>query len=171
MARSKLSVLVENLCQEPSASLTRACHFALPGLVSSRMCSLTLMVLLISFVNEVYDQKSQRKTKLCSSNAWVSKIFAGKQQKSTVRAEIAGKHCKRNRCVQYSDSAYTYTENCVSTVYEKIVRKKASKCLILLDSGAGIEPVYTDLQIVYSNLNNWCLLIKIIHRVCVHKSA
>ena len=41
---------------------------ALPGLVSSRMCSLTLMVLLVSFINQVYDQKSQRKTKLCSSD-------------------------------------------------------------------------------------------------------
>ena len=39
-----------------------------------------------------------------------------------------------------------YTENCVSTVYEKIVRKKAAKCLILLEAGTGIEPVYTDLQ-------------------------
>jgi len=71
-------------------SLTRACHFALPGLVSSRMCSLTLMVLLVSVINQVYDQKSQRKTKLCSSNYGVSKIFAGKPQKSAVRAEIAG---------------------------------------------------------------------------------
>jgi hypothetical protein len=31
-------------------------------------------------------------------------------------------------------------------VYEKIVRKKAAKCLILLEAGTGIEPVYTDLQ-------------------------
>ena len=38
----------------------------------------------------MYDQKSQRKTKLCSSNYGVSKIFAGKPQKSAVRAEIAG---------------------------------------------------------------------------------
>ena len=146
MARSKLSVLVENLCQEPSASLTRACHFALPGLVSSRMCSLTLMVLLVSFINQLYDQKSQRKTKLCSSDCRVSKIFAGKQQKSAVRAQIAGEHCKCNHCVQHGDSAHTYTENCVSTVYEKIFRKKAAKCLILLEAGTGIEPVYTDLQ-------------------------
>ena len=151
MARSKLSVLAENLCQEPSASLTRACHFALPGLVSSRMCSLTLMVLLVSFMNQVYDQKSQRKTKLCSSNYGGSKLFAGKQQKSAERAEIAEKHCKRNHCVKHGDSAHTYTENCVSTVYEKIVRKKGAKCLILLESGTGIEPVYTDLQIIYSD--------------------
>jgi len=31
-------------------------------------------------------------------------------------------------------------------VYEKILRKKAAKCLILLEAGTGIEPVYTDLQ-------------------------
>ena len=124
MARSKLSVLVENLCQEPSASLTRACHFALPGLVSSRMCSLTLMVMLVSFINQLYDQKSQRKTKLCSCDCWVRKIFAGKQHKSAVRAEIAGEHCKCDHCVQQGVSADTYTENCVSIVYEKIVRKK-----------------------------------------------
>ena len=130
----------------PRASLTRACHFALPGLVSSRMCSLTLMVLLVSFITQVYDQKSQRKTKLCSSNCYVFKIFAGKQQKSAARAEIAGKHCKCNHTVQHGDSGHTYTENCVSTVYEKIVREKAAKCLILLEAGTGIEPVYTDLQ-------------------------
>ena len=94
----------------------------------------------------MYDQKSQRKTKLCVCNYGVSKIFAGKQQKSAVRAEIAGKHCKRNHCVQQGDSAHTYTENCVSTVYEKIVRKKVAKCLIFLEAGTGIEPVYTDLQ-------------------------
>ena len=94
----------------------------------------------------MYDQKSQRKTKLCSSNYGVSKIFAGKQQKSGVRAEIAGKHCKCNHCVQHGDSAQTYTENCVSTVYKKIVRRKAAKYLILLEAGTGIEPVYTDLQ-------------------------
>ena len=104
------------------------------------------MVLLVSFITQVYNQKSQRKTKLCSSNYWVSKIFAGKQQKSAVRAEIAGKHCKRNHDVQHGDSAQTYTQNCVSTVYEKIVRKKAAKFLILLEAGTGIEPVYTDLQ-------------------------
>ena len=63
-----------------------------------------------------------------------------------MRAEIAGKHCNCNHCVQHGDSAYTYTENCVSTVYEKIVRKKAAKCLILLEAGTGIEPGYTDLQ-------------------------
>ena len=94
----------------------------------------------------MYDQKSQRKTKLYSSDYGVSKIFAGKQQKSAVRAEIAGKHCKSNHCVQHGESAQAYTENCVSTVYEKNVRKKAAKSLILLEAGTGIEPVYTDLQ-------------------------
>ena len=63
-----------------------------------------------------------------------------------MRAEITGKHCKCNHCVQQGDSAHTYTENCVSTVYEKIVRKKVAKYLILLEAGTGIEPVYTDLQ-------------------------
>ena len=130
----------------PRVSLTRACRFALPGLASSRMCSLTLMVLLVSFITQVYDQKSQRKTKLCNSNSQVSKIFAGKQQESAARAEIAGKHCKRNHDVQHGEAAHTYTENCVSTVYVKIARKKAAKCLILLEAGTGIEPVYTDLQ-------------------------
>ena len=62
-----------------------------------------------------------------------------------MRAQIAGKHGKCDHCVQQGDSADTYTENCVSTVYEKIVRKKATKCLILLEKGTGIEPVYTDL--------------------------
>ena len=104
------------------------------------------MVLLVSFINQVYDQKSQRKTKLCNNNSQVSKIFASKQQKSAVRAQIAGKHGKCNHCVQHGDSAHTYTENCVSTVYEKNVRKKATKFLILLEAGTGIEPVYTDLQ-------------------------
>ena len=32
------------------------------------------------------------------------------------------------------------------TVYEKNVKKKAAKYLILLEAGTGIEPVYTDLQ-------------------------
>ena len=113
---SKLSVLVESRCQEQLASLTRVCRFALPGLVSSRMCSLTLMVLLVPFITQVYDQKFQRKTKLCSSNYGVSKIFAGKQQKSAVRAEISGKQGKCNHCVRHGDSVQTYTENCVSTV-------------------------------------------------------
>ena len=63
-----------------------------------------------------------------------------------MRAQIAGKHGKCNHCVQHGDSAHTYAENCVSTVYEIIVRKKAAKCLILLEAGTGIEPVYTDLQ-------------------------
>jgi hypothetical protein len=63
-----------------------------------------------------------------------------------VRAEIAGEHCKCDHCVQQGDSAHAYTENCVSTVYEKILRKKAAKWLILLEAGTGIEPVYTDLQ-------------------------
>ena len=63
-----------------------------------------------------------------------------------MRAEIAGEHCKCDHCVQHGDSAHTYTENCVSTVYEGIVREKAAKCLILLEAGTGIEPVYTDLQ-------------------------
>ena len=94
----------------------------------------------------MYDQKSQRKTKLCSSNYGVSKIFAGKQQKSAARAEIAGKHCNCNHTVQHSDSVQTYTENCVSTVYDKIVREKSAMYLILLEAGTGIEPVYTDLQ-------------------------
>jgi len=48
----------------------------------------------------------------------------------------------------HTQKAHTYTENCVSTVYEKILRKKAAKCLILLDAGTGIEPVYTDLQVI-----------------------
>jgi hypothetical protein len=65
VARSTLSVLVENLCQDPSASLTRACHFALLGRVSRRMCSLILMVLALSFITQVYDQRHKRKTKLC----------------------------------------------------------------------------------------------------------
>ena len=94
----------------------------------------------------MYDQKSQRKTKLCSCYYSAFKIFAGKQQKSAVRAEIAGKHCNCNHGVQHGDSAQTYTENCVSTVYEKFVRKKAAKYLILLEAGTVIEPVYTDLQ-------------------------
>ena len=55
------------------------------------------------------------------------KIFAGKQQKSAARAEIAGKHRKSNHTVQHGDSAQTYTENCVSTVYEMIAREKAAK--------------------------------------------
>ena len=63
-----------------------------------------------------------------------------------MRAETSGEHCKCNHCVQHGDSAHTYTENGVSTVYEKILRKKAAKCLILLEAGTGIEPVYTDLQ-------------------------
>ena len=63
-----------------------------------------------------------------------------------MRAQISGKHCKCDHCVQQGDSAHTYTENCVSTVYEKILGKKAAKCLILLEAGTGIEPVYTDLQ-------------------------
>ena len=69
-----------------------------------------------------------------------------------MRAEIAGKRHKRNHCVQHGDSAQTYTENCVSTVYDKIVREKAHKCLILLEAGTGIEPVYTDLQSAASPL-------------------
>ena len=73
-----------------------------------------------------------------------------------MRAEIAGKHTKSNHCVQHGDSAQTYTENCVSTVYEKIVREKAAKCLILLEAGTGIEPVYTDLQ-----WNAFCLVFVI----------
>ena len=100
----------------------------------------------------MYDQKSQRKTKLCSTRCLVRKIFAGKQRKSAVRAEIASKHGKCDHCVQHGDSADTYTENCVSTVYEKIVRKKVAKCLILLEAGTGIEPVYTDLQSAASPL-------------------
>jgi len=63
-----------------------------------------------------------------------------------VRAEIAGEHCKCDHCVKQGVSADTYTENCVSTVYEKIMRAKSAKCLILLEAGTGIEPVYTDLQ-------------------------
>ena len=63
-----------------------------------------------------------------------------------MRTEIAGKHSKSNNCVQHGDSAQTYTENCVSIVYEQFVRKKAAKYLILLEAGTGIEPVYTDLQ-------------------------
>ena len=63
-----------------------------------------------------------------------------------MRAEIAGKHGKCGHCVQHGDSAQIDTENCVSTVYEKFLRKKADKCLILLEAGTGIEPVYTDLQ-------------------------
>lgn len=43
------------------------------------------------------------------------------------------------------DSAQTYTENCVATVYEKIAKEKASKCLTLLGLGTGIEP-FTNLQ-------------------------
>ena len=69
-----------------------------------------------------------------------------------MRAQIAGKHGKCNHCVQHGDSAHTYAENCVSTVYEIIVRKKAAKCLILLEAGTGIEPVYTDLQSAASPL-------------------
>ena len=53
---------------------------------------------------------------------------------------------RHNHSVQHGDSAQIYTENCVSTVYEGIIRKKAAKCLILLEAGTGIEPVYTDLQ-------------------------
>ena len=64
-------------------------------------------------------------------------------------AEIAGKRCKCDHCVQHGDSAHTYKENCVSTVYRQIVREKASKCLILLEAGTGIEPVYTDLQLIH----------------------
>jgi hypothetical protein len=63
-----------------------------------------------------------------------------------LRAQIAGKHSKCDHCVQHGDSAHTYTENCVSTVYEEIVRKKVAKYLILLEAGTGIEPVSTDLQ-------------------------
>ena len=63
-----------------------------------------------------------------------------------MRTEIAGKHCNCDHCVQHGDSAQTYTENCASTVYKEIVTKKAAKCLILLEAGTGIEPVYTDLQ-------------------------
>ena len=69
-----------------------------------------------------------------------------------MRAEIAGKHSKCDHCIQQGDSAQTYTENCVSTVYENIFRKKASKCLILLEAGTGIELVYTDLQYNYIKL-------------------
>ena len=43
-------------------------------------------------------------------------------------------------------SAQTYTENCVLTLYEKIVTGKVTKLLILLEAGSGIEPVYTDSQ-------------------------
>ena len=72
-----------------------------------------------------------------------------------MRAEIADKHGKCGNCVQHGDSAQTYTENCVSTVYEEIVRKKSAKCLILLRVGTGIEPVYTDFQsIAPPNKNN-----------------
>ena len=63
-----------------------------------------------------------------------------------MRAQIAGKHGKCNHCVQHGDSAHTYAENCVSTVYKKFLRKRAAKFLILLEAGTGIEPVYTDLQ-------------------------
>ena len=69
-----------------------------------------------------------------------------------MRAQIAGKHGKCDHCVQHGDSAHTYTENCVSTVYEEIVRKKVAKCLILFEAGTGIEPVSTDLQLEDSNI-------------------
>ena len=72
--------------------------------------------------------------------------FAAKQHICENSSQSVGKQCKSNHDVQHGDSADTYTENCVSTVYEKIVRKKVVKCLILLEAGTGVEPVYTDLQ-------------------------
>ena len=89
------------------------------------------------------DGNPQRVEKTHAVRPWFFQDAEGwvKQQKSAVRAEIAGKHCKCNHCFQHGDSAQTYIEHCVSTVYEKIMRKKADKCLILLEAGTGIEPV------------------------------
>ncbi|MDG2316423.1 MAG: hypothetical protein P8M36_05835, partial [Gammaproteobacteria bacterium] len=46
-----------------------------------------------------------------------------------------------NYCVQRGASAHTHNEKCVSSVYEKNMRKQADRYFSLLDSGTGIEPV------------------------------